>query len=136
MALTALKVKNAKPGKLTDSEVKGLRLDVDARGGRSWVFRFTSPLTGKERYMGLGSASDISLDGAREAARQARKLILEGKDPIENRIAQRAAVKVEAARSVTFRQYAEATSPAWNQGGKTRSIASSGPTPSRPTPSR
>jgi hypothetical protein len=51
VALTVLQVKNAKPGdKLTDGG--GLRLDIDARGGRSWVFRFKSPVTGKERYMG------------------------------------------------------------------------------------
>ena len=60
MALTALRVKNAKPGeKLGDGG--GLRLDVDHNGRRSWVFRFTSPVTGKERFMGLGSANDVTL---------------------------------------------------------------------------
>jgi integrase len=106
MALTATQVKNAKPGdKLSDGG--GLRLDADARGGCSWVFRFKSPVTGKERYMGLGPASDVSLKEAREAAQAARKLIREDKDPIEHRNGQRAAAKVEAARSVTFREYAE-----------------------------
>jgi integrase len=106
MALTALQVKKAKPGdKLSDGG--GLRLDVDARGGCSWVFRFKSPVTGKERYMGLGSASDVSLSQAREAAGEARRLIGKGIDPIEHRNNRRAAAKMEAARSVTFRQYAE-----------------------------
>jgi hypothetical protein len=51
--LTALAVKNAKPGdRLSDGG--GLRLDVDRAGNRQWIFRFTSPLTGRERYMGLG----------------------------------------------------------------------------------
>jgi hypothetical protein len=51
--LTALAVKNAKPGdKLGDGD--GLRLDVDKNGNRSWVFRYTSPTTGKERYAGFG----------------------------------------------------------------------------------
>ncbi|CCE01290.1 site-specific integrase [Bradyrhizobium sp. STM 3809] len=112
--LTALQVKNAKPGdKLSDGG--GLRLDVDPRGGRSWVFRYTSPLTGKERYMGLGSAPDASTDKARqslaearEAADKARRLIREGKDPIEDRNDQRAANQARAAQAVTFREYAEA----------------------------
>jgi integrase len=106
VALTALQVKNAKPGdKLTDGG--GLRLDIDARGGRSWVFRFKSPVTGKERYMGLGPASDVSLAQAREAAEEARRLTRKGIDPIQQRNERRAAAKAEAARSVTFRQYAE-----------------------------
>jgi integrase len=106
MALTVLRVKAAKPGeKLSDGD--GLRLDVDARGGRSWVFRFKSPTTGKERYMGLGPASDVSLAAARDAAQAARALIRQSIDPIEHRVARRAAAKAEASRSVTFRTYAE-----------------------------
>jgi integrase len=106
MTLTALQVKNAKPGdKLTDGG--GLRLDVDRNGNKSWVFRFTSPVTGKERFMGLGPVDDVALAKARDAAQQARALIRDGKDPIEDRNAKRAEAKVEASRSVTFKVYAE-----------------------------
>jgi integrase len=106
VALTALQVKNARPGdRLSDGD--GLRLDVDARGGRSWIFRFTSPATGKERYMGLGTASDVTLAQARDAAQAARQLIRDGKDPIAHRNEQRATVKVEAARAVSFQAFAE-----------------------------
>jgi integrase len=106
MALTALQVKNSKPGdKLSDGG--GLRLDVDKNGNRSWIFRFRSPETGKERYMGFGPASDVTLAQARDAAQAARALIREGKDPIEHRNAQRAEAKVEASRAVTFRDYTE-----------------------------
>ena len=46
--LTDVQIREAKaadrPYKLTDGG--GLRLDIDARGGRSWVFRFKSPVTG------------------------------------------------------------------------------------------
>ena len=56
---------------------------------------------------GLGPASDVSLAQAREAAEEARSLTRKGIDPIEHRNNQRAAVKAEAARSVTFQQYAE-----------------------------
>ncbi|KIZ35728.1 tyrosine-type recombinase/integrase, partial [Rhodopseudomonas palustris] len=106
MALTALQVKNAKPGdKLTDGG--GLRLDVDRNGNRAWVFRYTSPVTSKERYAGLGSAGDVSLAQARDAAQEARALIRKGLDPIEHRKEQRQAAKVEASRSITFKAYAE-----------------------------
>jgi len=104
--LTALRVKGAKAGdKLSDGD--GLRLDVDKNGNGSWVFRFKSPVTGKERFMGLGPARDVSLAGAREAAGKARALVREGVDPIAARQERRAAVKIEAARSVTFRKFAE-----------------------------
>ena len=106
MSLTALQVRRALPGdKLSDGG--GLRLDVDARGGRSWVFRFKSPLSGKERYMGLGPASDVSLAQARDAAQAARQLIRNGKDPIDERNGQRAAAKAEAAKAISFKDFAE-----------------------------
>ncbi|MFT9639630.1 Arm DNA-binding domain-containing protein, partial [Alcaligenes phenolicus] len=89
--LTASQVMKARPGdKLSDGG--GLRLDVDPRGGCSWVFRFRSPVTGKERYMGLGSAdrgqlaqARKSLASARQAAEEARGLIQRDVDPIEHR---------------------------------------------------
>jgi integrase len=111
--LTAVQVKNARPGdKLSDGG--GLRLDADVRGGRSWVFRYKSPLTGKERYMGLGPAPAANTDkireglaDARERADNARKLLRDGIDPLEARKTERAAAKVEASRSITFKAYAE-----------------------------
>ena len=104
--LTALAVKNAKLGdKLGDGG--GLRLDVDKNGNRSWVFRFTSPPTGKERYAGFGSASEVTLADARDARDEARKLIRAGQDPIEDRNTRRAEAKVQDSRSVTFKVYAE-----------------------------
>ncbi len=104
--LTATKVKNAKPGdRLADGD--GLRLDVDQHGNGSWIFRFKSPATGKERFMGLGPARDVSLGDAREAAGKARALVRDGADPIDARKEKRAAVRVEAARAVTFRKFAD-----------------------------
>src|SRR3954453_3920412 len=104
--LTALAVKNAKPGdKLGDGN--GLRLDVDKNGNRSWVFRYTSPTTGKERYAGFGSASEVTLADARDARDEARKLIRAGQDPIEHRNTKRTEAKVQASRSVSFQVYAE-----------------------------
>jgi integrase len=81
-------------------------LDVDKNGNKSWVFRFKSPVTGSERYMGLGPAADVPLAQARDTAQNARALLRNGVDPIEHRKEQRTAAKVEASRSVTFKAYA------------------------------
>jgi integrase len=104
--LTALRVKNAKPGeKLGDGD--GLRLDVDKNGNASWVFRFKSPVTGKERFMGLGPLRDVGLADAREAAGAARVLLRNNIDPIEHRMAERAKIKAEATGAITFEAYAK-----------------------------
>lgn len=104
--LTALAVKNAKPGdKLGDGD--GLRLDVDKNGNASWLFRFKSPVTGKERFMGLGPLRDVGLADAREAAGAARALLRNNIDPIEHRIAERAKVKADATGAITFEAYAK-----------------------------
>ncbi len=104
--LTALKVKNARPGdRLADGE--GLRLDVDDDGNASWILRFTSPTTGRERFMGLGPLRAVSLSAARDAADDARRLIRSGADPIDARKAARTAARVEAARGIRFKDYAE-----------------------------
>jgi hypothetical protein len=104
--LTALAVKNAKPGdKLADGG--GLRLDVDKNGNRSWVFRYTSPTTGKERYAGFGSAAEVSLADARDARDEARKLIRNNIDPIENRISERAKAKAAETGVISFEAYAK-----------------------------
>jgi integrase len=104
--LTALKVKNAKPGdKLGDGD--GLRLDVDKNGNASWLLRFKSPVTGKERFMGLGPLREVGLADAREAAGAARTLLRNNIDPIEQRIAERAKVKADATGAITFEAYAK-----------------------------
>ena len=52
--------------------------------------------------MGLGSLDTVSLADARAKASDCRKLIEQGRDPIEARIAQRAASEAQAAKAVTF----------------------------------
>jgi integrase len=64
--------------------------------------------------MGLGAAPNASIDSARksladarEAADGVRKLLREGKDPIEHRSELRTAAKVKAAKAISFKDYAE-----------------------------
>jgi hypothetical protein len=81
MALTALKVKNAKPGRHVDG--RGLCLVVKPSGARTWVLRMQKD--GWRRDYGLGSALDVSLAEAREAATALRRKVREGVDPIAER---------------------------------------------------
>ncbi len=64
----------------------GLYLCVTG-GGRSWILRYS--FDGRRRDLGLGSYMDLSLAEAREKARENRKLVLQGIDPIEAKREQR-----------------------------------------------
>jgi integrase len=79
--LTPLAVKHAKAGRHADG--KGLYLLVKPTGARSWMLRVQ--VDGRRRDIGLGSADDVSLKDARDAARETRKLAKAGVDPIAER---------------------------------------------------
>jgi hypothetical protein len=74
-------------------------------------------LKDKERQMGLGSLNTVGLSEAREEAERCRKLLKEGKDPIEVRRAERAAQQTAKAKSVTFEwcatEYMKAHEAGW-----------------------
>jgi integrase len=79
--LTARKVATAKPGKYSDGG--NLYLIVAPTDARKWVLRFTWRGTAKE--MGLGSATHVSLAEARERATDARRKLVQGLNPIDER---------------------------------------------------
>jgi integrase len=85
---------------------RGLYLRFGPSGSKSWVYRFA--LEGKLHDMGLGPYPDISLAEARERATAQRKMRLDGRDPIEARNASRVAARLNAAKSMTFAECAEA----------------------------
>jgi integrase len=84
----------------------GLELQISTWGTASWRFRFM--LDGKARFMGLGSALDFTLAEARERAAAARKLVADKIDPIAAKLDAASERKIEAARTMTFRECAEA----------------------------
>lgn len=92
-----------RPGLVGDGG--GLYLQTTTKGSVSWVLRFQ--LDGRPRMMGIGSAAIVTLKDARERARAARRLLLDGIDPIEARNAQRSQRRLEAAKAVTFKMAAE-----------------------------
>lgn len=80
-SLTAIGVKNAKPGRHGDGG--GLYLLVKSSGSRSWLLRVQRD--GKRRDIGLGSIAALNLAEAREKAAELRKHVLNGRDPIAER---------------------------------------------------
>jgi integrase len=99
--LTAIKVERTNtPGIHHDGG--GLYLQVSPSGTKSWFYRFT--LHKRTRDMGLGPFPLYSLAEARTRATEARKLRHDGIDPIDRRNAGRAAVRLEAAKAMTFDQ--------------------------------
>ncbi len=110
-ALTVSRLKS--PGRYADGG--GLYLQIVASkatdgdgAAKSWVFRFQLPGKPGERWMGLGSATDVSLADARQKAAECRRLLSDGVDPIANRAAARAAERLAEARAWTFKACAEA----------------------------
>ncbi|HWL56318.1 MAG TPA: integrase arm-type DNA-binding domain-containing protein [Paracoccus sp. (in: a-proteobacteria)] len=97
--LTNLSVKSLSPGKHCDGD--GLWLHKTDESAK-WVFRFS--LSGRRREMGLGSTSHVTLAQARGMAREARTLVMQGKDPIRDR---RDRAAEAAQRDVTFAQLTE-----------------------------
>ena len=92
-----------KPGLHPDG--RGLYLQIQSGGARSWIFRFT--LNGRTRDMGLGPLSDISLVQARAKTAGCRALRAKGIDPIEDAKAQRGPVVHSRSSGPTFRECSE-----------------------------
>lgn len=83
----------------------GLYLQVSDRNTKAWIFRFM--IRGRARKMGLGDIDQVSLKDARKLAQAQRLIVVEGRDPIEERNARKAALAVEAAKQMTFGECAE-----------------------------
>ncbi len=99
--LSALEVRRIQsPGRYTVGGVDGLMLDVKQTGSKSWVLRAT--IGNKRRTMGLGSYPDVTLSRAREKAREAREMIEQGLDPIEEREQKRRTLGKK--RNISFKE--------------------------------
>lgn len=94
--LTVSFLNNLKPNpanaKSTDYEVNlsamkdsglptGVRCLVGKSGGKRFLLRYTSPVTGKKASIGLGKHPETDLATLRKAAKKYRQQILEGIDP-------------------------------------------------------
>lgn len=113
--LSALAVKHlSAPGLHFVGGVPGLALQVLPTGGRSWVLR--AMIGGKRRDMGLGGYPEVKLGEARDLADAARQQIRGNVDPIKARAEAKAALRVDAGKSMAFQAAALAFIAA-NEGG-------------------
>lgn len=120
--LSALEVKRlSEPGMYAVGGVPGLHLQVLPGGGKTWLLRVTIGATadGKQRRseVGLGGYPAVTLQQAREKAREVREKIAQGIDPIAERKAARSALMASRATEINFeeaaKQYIAAKSPEW-----------------------
>lgn len=100
-ALSDVAIRHAKPalhdGLAVDRKVydgRGLYLLVRANGAKLWRLKYH--LAGRERSLALGEYPDVSLTRARQKAGEARNLVHEGIDPVQDGREQKA-MRVNAA---------------------------------------
>lgn len=107
---TSNKLSSAKIKSITKrgyySDGWGLYFRVSAFDTRSWAFRYTRG--GKAREMGLGAYPKVSLKKAREKAEDARKLLDNNIDPIDQGKADKSAMIAARESAMTFEQCAAA----------------------------
>jgi hypothetical protein len=95
--------KLSKPGRYAVGD--GAYLQVAAGGTKAWIFRYQ--FDGKARHMGLGPFDLVTLAEAREKARNARRALLNGTDPLTAKREQRALARLQTAKGMAFRSCAE-----------------------------
>lgn len=114
--LTAVEVRQiTKPGLHPVGGVAGLLLQVAPSGAKSWILRVS---TGERRTsqsgrtfvarrdIGLGGFPTVTLAGARETARELRRQLAAGVDPVADKKAAREALRAARAKRITFAEAA------------------------------
>jgi len=103
--LTPLEVRRlTTPGLHAVGGVDGLHIQVKESGARSWILRIK--VGDRRPDIGLGGFPDVTLEKARQRAREAKDQIRQGIDPIAARRAAKDALKAEQAKALTFDQAA------------------------------
>ena len=109
MALSDMTVRHARitGNDYTLGDTDGLALNVTARGGKIWRFRYY--WAGRQKRISLGSYPQINLKEARTRRDEARALIAQGINPYEHRKQQRRAVLSAAEHTfeAVFSQWVE-----------------------------
>jgi len=104
--LTAVEIKRlpSLPGFHSVGGVTGLALNVKKSGAASWILRVK--VGDKRKDIGMGSFPTVTLETARERARDAIELIAESKDPVAEKRQARKRLRDEQAKQITFRDTA------------------------------
>src|SRR5262245_39242661 len=99
--LTAIKVARTRaPGMYADGG--SLYLRIAPGGSKQYVFRYIR--AGHLHDMGIGPTHTLTLVEARERATEARKLLLDGIDPLASKRTRFAALRAAEAKAMTFQQ--------------------------------
>jgi integrase len=98
-AIAALK----KPGRYAVGD--GAYFQISKWHTRSWIFRYER--LGKAHNMGLGPYPLISLADARAKARNAKRMLLDGIDPLQAKRKARTDALLQIARTKTFKECAD-----------------------------
>ena len=108
MVLTAVEVRNLKPGQKTkrEGDGRGLYLVVRPSGTKAWVLRLT--IDGDRTDIGLGGYPDVPLALARKKSAELRTAVAEGRDPRAERRQPNLPTFREAAE-----MYIQANAPTW-----------------------
>lgn len=94
-----------RPGRHAAGGVTGLLLVVKESGSKSWILR--TMVGEKRRSIGLGSFPEVSLQQAREKARQTKDLIDRGVDPVEEKKRIKRSLQKKQSSLLTFEKAAE-----------------------------
>jgi hypothetical protein len=111
-ALAVSKLKNK--GRYAVGGVDGLHMFI-VGNSRTWILRVAvgtrtnskGNIVVRRRDMGLGSYPEVSLAEARDKARELRKQVKEGIDPIEQKKRIRESLQAQQRQAKTFRECAE-----------------------------
>ncbi len=86
-------------------KARGLYVRMFDSGAITWIFRYK--LHGESKQMRFGPYPALSLESARDKARDAYTLVKEGIDPVTDARKKIDAAKAKAALEITFEDYAE-----------------------------
>jgi integrase len=130
MALTDIKVKNAKggitpTGKTTTKRYKmgdsrGLYLEVAPNGGKWWRLKYR--FDGKEKRLSLGVYPDVSLKEARNRREKLRQQIADGIDPAEVRKAEKEIAADKNCFETVAREWHQKFSANWTEDHSARTL--------------
>lgn len=94
-----------------DDKVVGLSLRITPEGARSWSLRYR--IRRRLRRMTIGDASVIPLADAREQAREALRDVAKGKDPADQKRADRQATTIEELSTLYLEKWAKPRKKSW-----------------------
>lgn len=113
-----MQIRRAKPEAkaYTLGDGQGLSLLIEPNGSKSWRFRYR--YAGKPKMISLGVYPTITLADARSRRDEARKLVVEGKNPSEVRKEQKLALQTESENAFEkiAREWHQLKSAKWSAG--------------------